>query len=127
MRKEGVENICKSIGRIRRRGSMIKEGRDSNLLSIETSIIKINNIIPLRMNPRGKTPWEKWEDNQSNFGGENMITCTSIFLTKKTKSSPCIASKKILITIHGEKYSKNICSLKISTSRIPIPYDQSGW
>jgi hypothetical protein len=37
------------------------------------------------MNPRGKTPWEKWKDHQSNVGDAKRIICTNISLTKKTK------------------------------------------
>jgi hypothetical protein len=37
------------------------------------------------MNPRGKTPWEKGEDHQSNVGDAKNITCTRISLAKKIK------------------------------------------
>jgi hypothetical protein len=85
MSKEREDNICKSLGRIRRRRNMIREGRDSNLLSIETILIKINKISLLRMNPRRKTPWEKGEDHQSNVGDAKKITCTRISLIEKKK------------------------------------------
>jgi hypothetical protein len=35
-----VENPYRSLGRIRRRRSLIRGGKDSNLLSIEMSLIK---------------------------------------------------------------------------------------
>jgi hypothetical protein len=37
------------------------------------------------MNPRDKTPWEKWEDPQSNVRYEKKIACTRISLTEKKK------------------------------------------
>jgi hypothetical protein len=64
---------------------LIIEGRDSNLLSKKTTIIKISKISLLGMEMREKTPWEKGEDHQSNVGDAKKITCTSIFLTKNTK------------------------------------------
>jgi hypothetical protein len=36
MGKERVENPCRNIGRIRREINLIREGRDSNLVPIET-------------------------------------------------------------------------------------------
>jgi hypothetical protein len=56
MRKESEENPCRNVGRIRRRRNMIRGGRVSNLLSIETSLIKINKISLLKINPRKKIP-----------------------------------------------------------------------
>jgi predicted aspartyl protease len=86
MSKEREENpFVENLGRIRRRRNMIREGRDSNLLSTETTLIKINKISLLRMNPREKTPWEKGEDHQSNVGDAKKITCTRISLTEKIK------------------------------------------
>ena len=85
MNKERAENPCRNLGRIRRRRNMIRGGRDSNLLSIEISLIQIIKTNMLRMNPRDNTPWEKWEDHQSNVGDAKKITCTKISLTKKTK------------------------------------------
>jgi hypothetical protein len=79
------ENPCRNIGRIRRKRNMIREGRDSNLLSTETIQIKINKNNLLRMNPRRKTPWEKEEDHQSNVGGAKKITYTRISLTEEIK------------------------------------------
>jgi hypothetical protein len=58
---------------------------DSNLLSIETILIKINKSKQLRMSPREKNPWEKGEDHQSNVGDAKKMTCTRIFLIEKTK------------------------------------------
>jgi hypothetical protein len=37
------------------------------------------------MNQRGKNPWEKGEDNQSNVGDAQHITFIRISLTKRTK------------------------------------------
>jgi len=54
-----VENIFRHIGRLRRKRNLIRGGKDSNLLSIETSLIKINKFSLLRMNPRENTPLEK--------------------------------------------------------------------
>ena len=95
MRKAMVENPCINLGRIRKRRSMIRGRRDSNLLSIEMSLIKIIKTNMLRMNPREKTPWEKGEDHQSNVGDAKNITCTMISLTERTKWRPCTTSKKI--------------------------------
>jgi hypothetical protein len=60
-------NLYKSLGRKRRRRNMIKEGRDSKILSIEIILIQINKIIILRMNrkgrslgKRGRTPIKYW-------------------------------------------------------------------
>jgi hypothetical protein len=36
----------------------------------------------LRMNPRKKTLWKKWEYHPSNVGDEKKITYTRISLTK---------------------------------------------
>jgi hypothetical protein len=85
MSKEREENPCKSLGGIRRRRNMIREGRDSNLLSTEIAQIKISKINLVRMKPRKKTPWEKEEDHQSNVGGANKITYTRISLTEEIK------------------------------------------
>jgi hypothetical protein len=78
----GRESI-RNIGRIRRRRSLIRGRRDSNLLSIEMSLIKIIKTSMLRMNPRKKTPWEKGEDHPSNVGDAKKITCTRISLTER--------------------------------------------
>jgi hypothetical protein len=85
MSKEREENICRNIGRIRRRRNLIREGRDSNLLSTEIVLIQINKINLLRMNPRGKTPWEKGEYHQTNVGDAKKIMCTRISIIEKTK------------------------------------------
>jgi hypothetical protein len=61
MSKARVENPCRNHGRIRRRISLIRGGKDSNLLSIEMSLIKIIKTSMLRVNPREKTSWEKGE------------------------------------------------------------------
>jgi hypothetical protein len=63
--------------------SLIIRGRDSNLLSIEMSLIKIMKINMLRMIPRNKTPWEKGEDHQSSVGDAKKITCTRISHKKR--------------------------------------------
>jgi hypothetical protein len=83
--KEKEKRLFRSLGRIRRRRNKIIEGRDSNLLSIETILIHIRKINLLRTNPRWKTPWEKEEEYQSNVGDVNNIMCTKIYLTKKKK------------------------------------------
>jgi hypothetical protein len=85
MRKERAESLCRNIGRKRRRRSMLREINDSNLLSIEISLIKIIKTSMLRMNPRKKTPWGKGEYHQSNVGDANKITCTRIYLKERTK------------------------------------------
>jgi hypothetical protein len=38
---------------------MMREGRNSNLISIEITQIKISKINLVRMKPREKTLWEK--------------------------------------------------------------------
>jgi hypothetical protein len=85
MSKAREENPCINIGRIRRRRNFIRGGTDSNLLSIEIALIKIIKTSMLRMNPREKTPWEKWEYHQSNVGDAKKITCTRIALIERTK------------------------------------------
>jgi hypothetical protein len=42
---------------------MITERKDLILFSIEIVLIKIIKTNMLRMNPREKNPWEKWEDH----------------------------------------------------------------
>jgi hypothetical protein len=66
------------FSKIRRKRNLIKEGKDSNLLSIEITLIKIIKINLLKMSPRQKTPLEKGEDHQSNVGDEKKIICTRI-------------------------------------------------
>jgi hypothetical protein len=56
MRKERVDSLCINLGRIRRRRSLIRERKDSNILSIEISQVKIIKTNILRMNPREKIP-----------------------------------------------------------------------
>jgi hypothetical protein len=80
-----AENLCRSLGWIRRRRNLIIEGRDSNFLSTETVQIQIKKIGLLRLDPRCKIPWQKGEDYQSNFGEANNITCTRIVFKEKTK------------------------------------------
>jgi hypothetical protein len=84
MSKARAENLCRNIGRKRRRRNIMRGGRDSNLLSTEELLTQINKIILLRMSPRGKTPWEKGEDHQSNVEDVKNITCTRIYLTENT-------------------------------------------
>jgi len=84
MRKEKEKILFRNIGRIRRINH-IREERDSNLLSRETilkDIIK-NNL--LRMDPKWKTLWGKWEGYQSNVGDVKNISCTKIVFVEKTK------------------------------------------
>jgi hypothetical protein len=85
MIKARAMNICKNIGRIRRRKKLIRGGKDSNLLSTKTIQIQINMINQLRINLRENTPWEKGEGHQSNVGDAKKIACTRIFLIEKTK------------------------------------------
>jgi hypothetical protein len=61
------------------------ERKDSNLLSIEITQIKISETNLLRMNRRERNSWENGEDHQSNVGDAKKITCTRIDLTEKTK------------------------------------------
>jgi hypothetical protein len=81
MSKARAENLCKRLRRIRRRRSLIREGRDSNLLSTKVVQIQINKISRIRINPRKKTSWEKGKDHQSNVGDAKKTTCTQISLT----------------------------------------------
>jgi hypothetical protein len=85
MRKERIESLCRNLGRIRRKKSLTRYIKKSNLLSIKISQIKINEINLLKINPRDKTPLEKWGDHQSNVGDENNITYTIISLKTNTK------------------------------------------
>jgi hypothetical protein len=78
MSKAKEENPCINLGRIRRRRSLIRGGKDSNLPLIGMSLIEIINISMLRVNPRNNTPWEKGEDHQYNVWDAKKITCTSI-------------------------------------------------
>jgi hypothetical protein len=95
MSKEREKILCTNLGRIRRKRSMIRERKDSKLLSTEISQIKISKTILLMMNPREKTPWEKWGDHQYNVVDPRNITCTKIYLTEKINRRPCITSKRI--------------------------------
>jgi len=58
IRKAREDNPCINLGRIIRRRNMIIGGRGSNLLSIETILIKIRKMSLLKMNLRKKTPWK---------------------------------------------------------------------
>jgi hypothetical protein len=42
MSKERAENLCKNLGKIRRKRNLIKEGKDSNLFSTKIVQIQIN-------------------------------------------------------------------------------------
>jgi hypothetical protein len=68
MRKVRVYNIFINILRIRRRRNMIREGMDSNLLSVETFLAHFNIIILLRVNPRRKNQWEKGNTTNQMLG-----------------------------------------------------------
>jgi hypothetical protein len=59
MRKKKEESLFRSLGRTIRRINLIRERRDSKILSIETSLGEINKISLLRMNSRRNTHWEK--------------------------------------------------------------------
>jgi hypothetical protein len=76
MSKDREDNPCKNLGRIRRRRSLIRGGKDSNVPSIGMILIEIIKISMLRVNPRKETPWEKGEYRQSNAGDARKITCT---------------------------------------------------
>jgi hypothetical protein len=80
MSKEREESICINIGRIRIRRSLNRERKDSNILSIEITQIKINQTNLLRMNLKENTR-EKGEYHQSNVGDAKRITYTRISLT----------------------------------------------
>jgi hypothetical protein len=85
MRKAREENPYINLGRTRKVRSPIRGGRDSNLPSIEVSLIEIIKINMLREISRRKIPWEKGEDHQSNARDARKITCTRIYHTKKTE------------------------------------------
>jgi hypothetical protein len=68
MIKEMEENLCRSLGRTRRRGNMIGEGRDSSLPSTKAVLIQINKINFLKMNLREKTLCEKGEYTNPMLG-----------------------------------------------------------
>jgi hypothetical protein len=85
MSKAMEVNPCKNIGRIRRRRSLIRGGKDSNLPSIGMSLIEIIKIGMLRVSPINKTSWEKGEDHQSNVGDAKKITCTRISHIERTE------------------------------------------
>jgi hypothetical protein len=85
MSKGMEENPCRNLGRIRRRTSSIRGGKDSNLPSIGMSLIEITKISMLRVNPRKKTPWEKEEDHLSNVGNAKKITYTRIAHTERAE------------------------------------------
>jgi hypothetical protein len=104
MSKERVESLCRNIGRIRRRRNMIREGRGSNLLLVGTTLIKINKIILLSMNPRKSIPWGKEEDHQSNVGGARKRTYTRISLIEEIKRRPCTTYKRLQQWRAWERY-----------------------
>jgi hypothetical protein len=83
--KRKGKSLCKNLGRIRIKRSLIRERKDSNPLSTEIAPKKIIQTSMIRMNPREKTHWEKGEDHQSNVGDSKKITCTRISLIEKTK------------------------------------------
>jgi hypothetical protein len=64
---------------------LIRGGSGSNLLSIQETLIKINKINLLRMNPRKRIPWGKYEYHQYNVGGGMTITYTNISLIEEIK------------------------------------------
>jgi hypothetical protein len=64
---------------------LIRGGSGSNLLSIQETLIKINKISLLRMNPRKRIPWGKDEYHQYNVGGGMKITYTKISLVEEIK------------------------------------------
>jgi hypothetical protein len=87
MSKAMEESPCRNIGRIRKRRSLIRRRRDSNLLSIEMSLIKISKTGMLRMIPRNKTPWE---GNTTNpMLGMQGISLVQGFPTQKGQSEEC--------------------------------------
>jgi hypothetical protein len=56
MSKVREDKPYKNLGSIRRRRSLIRGGKDSNLPSIGMSLIETIKISMLRVNPRKKTP-----------------------------------------------------------------------
>jgi hypothetical protein len=85
MSKARAENPYKNLGRIRRRRSTIRGGKDSNLPSIGMTLIEIINSSMLRVNPRNKTPWEKAKDHRSNVGDAKKIIYTRIAHIERTE------------------------------------------
>jgi hypothetical protein len=102
------ENPCRNIGRIRRRINLIRERKDSNLLSIEITQIKIIPTSILGMNPRENTPWEKGEGHKSNFGDAKKITCTRISFTESKSEDHA----QHPIGCNTRRHGKNICILR---------------
>jgi hypothetical protein len=68
MSKAKAESLFRILGRIRRRIYLIREGRDSNLLSIETILAHISKINLLRTNQRWKTPWKNGKISNQMLG-----------------------------------------------------------
>jgi hypothetical protein len=85
MSKAKAKNSCRNIGRIRRRRSMIRGGKDSNFVLIGMILIEIIKMSILRLNPRNTNPCEKEEDHLSNAGDARNITCTRISQIEKTE------------------------------------------
>jgi hypothetical protein len=64
---------------------MIREGSDSNLLSIEISLIKIIKTSMIRINPREKNPWEKGKTTNQLLGIQRR-SLVQVFPSYKGKS-----------------------------------------
>jgi hypothetical protein len=107
MSKARAEIPCITLGRIRIRKSVIRGGRDSNLLSIEMSLIEISKIDMLRMIPRNKTPWEKGNTTNPMFGMEG-ISLVQEFPTQKGQSEYYAQHP---IRYNSRRHGKDLCNL----------------
>jgi hypothetical protein len=93
MSKARAKNPYRNIGKIRRRRSLIRGGKDSNLPSIGISLIEIIKINMLRVNPRKKTPWEKGKTTKPMMGMQGRSDVQG-FSTHKGQSEDCAQSPR---------------------------------
>jgi hypothetical protein len=107
MIKARAENIFINIERIRRI-NLIREERDSNLLSVETTLTHIAKIDLLIMNSRRKTPWEK--------GGIPPIKCWGCKEDHMYKYFPHKEDK--MLTLHNIQESTTIEGMGKNIPRI---------
>jgi hypothetical protein len=77
MNKAKEENPYRNLGRTRKMLSLIRGGKDSNLPSIEMSLIEIIKISMIRGISRKDISCEKGEYHQYNVG-DAKITCIRI-------------------------------------------------
>jgi hypothetical protein len=116
MRKTKKEKLFKILGRIRRMRNHMKQGRDSNLISIEIVLIHINKIILLRMNPIRK------DTNQ--MLGMYKTSHVQIFPSQRIQNENIAQhSRGYYNGRQGQKYFEDICIPRRSTSRASVPYD----